>query len=152
MQLRSGHKKSPLPVAFDGVPPDGVALLGRNHPAVATLSDAVLGRALSSSDPRFSRRGAVYTDAVKIRTAVAILRLRYLLEETTQQFVEEVVMAAFQRGANGIEWLRPFQQEALRLITTARVTANMSPPERQQQVEWALGMLDGQWFQGAYRG
>jgi hypothetical protein len=147
MGIRNGNLKFPLRVAFDGIPPDGVTLLGRNHAVVATLSDAVLARALSGDDDQFSRCGAIFTDAVQIRTAVAVLRLRYLLEETTQQFGEEVVVAAFQRSGQGIEWLHPLQSEALKLITATKVTANMAPQERIRQVEWALGMLEGDWFQ-----
>jgi hypothetical protein len=39
------------------------------------------------------------------------------------------------------------QPEALKLISDAKVTANMPPQERILQVEWALGMLEGDWFQ-----
>jgi superfamily II DNA or RNA helicase len=147
MELRCGQPKFPMRVAFDGIPPVGVTLLGRNHPVIATISDAVLARALSAGDEQFSRSGAIYTDAVTIRTAVTVLRLRYLLEETTQQFAEEVVVAAFRRGNQGIEWLRPLQEEGLKLITDSKVTANMEPAERTRQVQWALGMLNGDWFQ-----
>ena len=148
MELRSGRLKFPLPVAFDGVPPVGVELLGRNQPVVETLSNAVLGRALSGTDQQFSRCGAIYTDAVNVRTAVVVLRLRYLLEETTQQFAEEVVVAAYQRGDGGVRWLQPLNKEGLRLLSDAKVTANMPQSDRKGHVEWALGMLQGEWFQG----
>jgi superfamily II DNA or RNA helicase len=146
MELRDERLKFPLLVAFDGVPREGVTLLGRNHPVVATLADAVLARALSAGDDQFSRCGAIYTDAVQVRTAVVVLRLRYLLEEAVQQFAEEVVVAAFRRGDHGMEWLEPLQSEGLRLLAEAEPTANMPQPERERQVEWALAMLEDDWF------
>jgi len=148
MELRDERLKFPLLVAFDGVPREGVTLLGRNHPVVATLADAVLARALSAGDDQFSRCGAIYTDAVQVRTAVVVLRLRYLLEETArQQFAEEVVVAAFQRTGDGVAWLQPLDSEGLRLLKEATPKANMSEAERRDHVAWALGSLDGAWHQ-----
>ena len=126
----------------------GDLLVGRNHPAVKTISDAVIAGALISNDPNFRRAGAVFTDTVSIRTVVLVLRLRYLLEEVAQQFAEEVVLAAFQRGESGIEWLEPLQWEGLRLLAKANVTANMPEADRQRNVEWALSMLKGDWYRG----
>lgn len=146
MELRYPGAKFPLRVMFDGVAPDGVTLLGRNHPVVAALTDAVLGRALAGDDPAVARGSAIYTDAVSTRTAVLVLRLRYLLEEAAQQFAEEVIVAPFHRATGGIEWLRPLQDEGLRLLRDSKPTANISPEERQKQVAWALGMLKNDWF------
>ena len=146
IELRSPGVNFPMRVAFAGVPPDGVTLLGRNHPIVAALTDAVLGRALAGDDPGVSRSSAIYTDAVSTRTAVLVLRLRYLLEEAVQQFAEEVIVAPFTRSGGGIEWLQPLQDEGLRLLRDAKPSANISPEERQRQVAWALGMLRDDWF------
>lgn len=148
IMLRAPHVKSfPLRVAFDGIPPEGVTLLGRNHPVVATITDAALARALSGRDQQFSRCGAIFTSAVSLRTAVLILRLRYLLEEDgAQQFAEEVVVAAFRRGDTGVEWLEPYQEEGLRLLRESKEAANMPPLEREGHIAWALGTLDGDWY------
>jgi len=142
-------KPFPLKVTFDGIPPEGVTLLGRKHPVVTSLTDAALARALSGDDPQFARCAAIYTDAVQERTAVLVLRLRYLLEEATQQFAEEVVVAPFRRrGDGGLTWVDSLHEEGLRLLREAKPAANMAPPERQQHITWALGMLDGAWYEG----
>ena len=151
MQARAPILKFPLLVAFTGIPPEGVTLLGRNHPVVATLADTVLAQALSSSAPQFARCGAIYTNMVTIRTPVLVLRLRYLLQESTQQYAEEVVVAAFKHGAQGIEWLKPLQEEGLRLLSEARVTTNIPVEERQRQVAWALDLLRGAWYETIVR-
>ena len=145
--LRGGRSSFPMRVAFDGVPPDGVSLIGRNHPVVTALSNAVLANALTGSDTQFARSGAIYTDSVTTRTAVLVMRLRYLLEETTQHFAEEVVVIGFTRSGQGIEWLTPLQEEALRLLKQANITANMPAEDRKRQVDWALGMLEGDWYE-----
>jgi superfamily II DNA or RNA helicase len=138
---------APLRCVFDGVPPEGVTLLSRNHPVVATVADAVLSRALAGDDPRFPRCSAIYTDAVRERTAIMLLRLRYLLaEQARQQFAEEVVLAAFARRGSSLHWLTPYQDEARRLLGEAQPTANMEKAERSRQVAWALGMLTDGWY------
>ena len=98
---RDSRLRFPMNVAFDGVPQPGVTLLGRNHPVVAAAAEAVLAKALEAQDPLFARAGAIVTAAVERRTAVLILRLRFLIqasdgETESQQFAEEVVAAAFQ--------------------------------------------------------
>ena len=80
------------------------------------------------------------------RTAILVLRLRYLVKAESQQFAEEVVTAAFQREDGGtIRWLTPLQGAALRLLRDAEVAANMPSIERKEHVEWALGMLKEGW-------
>ena len=107
MRLRSGEHVLPERVIFGGIRSREVALLGRNHPITETLPDSVLAQALSGEDRQFSHCEAIFTDAVQIRTAIAVLRLRYLLRESTEQFAKEVVMAAFQPSQGGIQWLEP---------------------------------------------
>ena len=142
---RDGRLKFPMLVSFDGVPPSGATLLGRNHPIVATVADVVLAEALERNNPAYSRSSAIFTNAVSRRTAILILRLRYLIEEQSSQFAEEVVTAAFQ-SENGVPgWLSPLQDEALRLLKHADIAANMPQVERKLHVEWALSMLQGDW-------
>ena len=142
MQRRNGDRELPERVIFDGIQSQGNTLLGRNHPIVETLTSSVLARALAGDDSQFARCGAMFTDAVEIRTAVAVLRLRYLLKETTEQFAEEVVMAAFQPAQGGIQWLEPIQKEAIDLMEKAQPRANMPPAEAQSHVNWALESLE----------
>jgi hypothetical protein len=143
---RDKRLKFPMKVSFDGNPRAKVTGLGRNHPIVTALSDSVLARALTDSDVLFARCGAIATDVVNRRTTVVILRLRYLMEEDgRQQFAEEVVAAAFQRVQGNIEWLEPFQEEALKLLSDAKATANVSNADRSENVKDALAMLQGDW-------
>ena len=142
---RNSRLTFPMSVSFEGVPPPGVTLLGRNHPVVATSTEAVLARALDEKFPGFTRSGAIFTRLVDRRTAILVLRLRYLVEAESQQFAEEVVSAAFQSDGGNIRWLSPLQSEALRLLRDSEVAANMPPTERKEHIEWALGMLKNGW-------
>lgn len=148
MAARDGRVTFPMQVTFDGVPPHGVTLLGRNHPVVSTAADAVLSQALERNTPGFTRSGAIFTRAVERRTAVFILRLRYLIEAESQQFAEEIVAAALRRGDDGgLEWLSPLQDEALRLLQESEATANMPHIERSEHIGWALEMLNDRWYE-----
>ena len=150
IKLRDTRISFPMLVAFDGVPPSGVTLLGRNHPVVSTLANIVLDRALTKGDQLFARAGAIFSDAVDRRTVVLILRLRYLITAESEQFAEEVVAAAFRSEAGALRWLTPMQDEALRLMQEAKAAANMQTAERLEHVLWALEMLDaaGKWSEG----
>ncbi len=124
-------------------------VLGRTHPIVEAYCNAVLGAALADqSDRRFARCGAVVTDAVATRTAVVVLRLRYLLRERSDGFAEEIVLAAFERRDGAPAWLDPPDERARALLQAARPVAEMAQSERQEQVAWALRVLGeaGAWW------
>ncbi len=145
---RTGKPLFPSSIAFDGVAPPGVTLLGRNNPAVAIAAEAVLAQALRGQEGRFARSSAIFTNAVELRTAVLILRLRYLIEGESAQFAEEVVTGAFHREGDTIRWLAPLQEESLKLLSEgdSQLAANMSPAERQEHILWALDMLGEGWY------
>jgi hypothetical protein len=137
-----------MKVTFMDVSPEDVVRLGRNHPIVVTLADAVIAESLHKNNALFARCGAVLTNTVTSRTAVLILRCRYQLIETNEQFAEEVVTAAFQRGVNdSINWLEPLQDKSLTLLRTVTPVSNMSSEEKKAQVRWALEMLKNKWFE-----
>ena len=151
---RDSRLHFPMTVVFDGIPENGVILLGRNHPIVSTTADAVLAKALQAQDPIFARSGAIVTPAVERRTAVLVLRLRYLIQTSTsgaesQQFAEEVVVAAFQNQPEGIRWIGDHTDDSqnclLTLLSDAEPVANLSQSERIDHVIWALGRLNDDW-------
>ena len=146
--VRASKPVFPLSITFDGVAPPGVTFLGRNHPAVATSAEAVLAQALKGEDGRFARSSAIFTCAVELRTAVLVLRLRYLIEGESAQFAEEVVTGAFHREGDGIRWLEPLQEESMKLLREgdSQLAANMSLPERRDHILWALDMLRDGWY------
>jgi len=146
---RLGWKKSP-DVVFDGPPPeqlkDAVVLI-RNHPFVVALSERVFGEAFKPEpDHKFARCGAAYTDAVKTRTAIVLLRIRYRLttrRHKIDQFAEEVVTSGCTRGDKGLVWLRSNDKETLSLLESVVPKGQITPQERTQQVAWALQMIQG---------
>lgn len=148
LRARSG-KSFPLAVTLDRqaapVPRDRqtdrrAEYVGRTHPLVEGLADLVLGRALGGDpDPLFARAGAIFTRAVARRTAVALLRIRYRMRDLGEGFAEEVLLAAFSRGTDGLTWLTPIEQAGRDLLEAAEPAANMSSAERTEHVRWALG-------------
>ncbi|MGI8643387.1 MAG: helicase-related protein [Thermomicrobiales bacterium] len=138
-----GFKESPLRVTFDRLKEPNAIYLGRTHPIVATFANEVLGRAFAAEpDARFARCGAIFTDAVRIRTVLLLLRLRYLLRETGDEFAEEVAVAGFEPRGGQPAWLEPWDAAASHLLDHVRPIANMSQAERSEQVSWALGLLE----------
>jgi len=139
----------PIEITFDRRKNDEALYLGRTQPLVARVCDAVLGEAFSSQgDENFARTGAMFTDAVARWTALMLLRFRYRLVEATEEFAEEVVLAAFERGNSGPRWLEPYAGAGRALAETALPKANISREERTAHLDRALGLLKGDpgWF------
>ena len=133
----------PMRVAFSTVR-DPVPVLGRTHPAVATLCEAVLGQAFGGEpDALFARTGAMRTDAVRLRTVLVLLRLRYTLEEEVEEFAEEVVLAAFERRDGRLHWLEPLETAGREIAAAARPVGNVEAAEKAEQIGWALEFLTG---------
>ena len=135
---------APSRVHFDDVPRPGAALVGRNHPVVAQLADHVLADALERGGEKFPRSSAVITTAVDQRTAVLLLRLRYLIDDGKPQYAEEITTAAFQRSAGRIQWIGGLDQEPLQLLQAAdaAIAGQLPGRERGDHVQWALDMLE----------
>jgi hypothetical protein len=139
----------PIAVTFDRRKDTDALYLGRTQPLVARVCDAVLGEAFAiEGDDRFARVGAMFTDAVARWTAVMLLRFRYRLVEATEEFAEEIVLAAFGRGSGSPLWLEPYATAARELADRALPKANISREERSSHVERALRILkdDPDWF------
>jgi len=140
----------PLRVTFDRLADETAVYLGRTHPLIEVYCQEVLGRAFAPEpDDLFARSGAMYTSAVSRRTGLLLLRCRYLLKEKVEEFAEEIILAGFERHDGRLRWLEPLQDAPRKLLEAARPVegADMSPGERIIQVEWALGMLQGEdWF------
>ena len=145
---RLGWKKPPE-VVFDGPPPQGLedaVVLIRNHPFVVALSEKVFGEAFKPQpDQKFARCGAAFTDAVKTRTAVALLRIRYRLtthRHKMDQFAEEVVTTGFSRSDKGLVWLLTNDKATLALLENVVPKGQITQQERIEQVSWALQTME----------
>ena len=138
-------------ITFDRLKDENSLYIGRTHPLVERVCDSVLGDAFANkSRPGLARAGAMVTSAVGIRTAILLLRFRYLFaEKQRQEFAEEVVLAAFSAADGKPEWLEPLDAEPRALVERAEAVANLSDAERATEVSWALSMLDAdpRWFQ-----
>jgi hypothetical protein len=133
----------PVRVAFTTVR-DPAPVLGRTHPAIAALCEAVLGQGVgAASDALFARTGAMRTNAVRFRTALVLLRQRYTLEEAVEEFAEEVLLGAFERREGRLHWLEPLETAGREITAAARPVSNVGPEEKAEQIGWALEFLTG---------
>jgi hypothetical protein len=135
----------PARVTFDRLVDPDALYLGRTHPVVEETAQAVLGRAFSSDPgPLFARAGASFTEAVKIVTAVLLLRIRYVIREKTREnFAEEVLLAAFEPAGEAIRWLEPIVERAKAILFAPLTPVNMELPERRDHVRRVLELVQG---------
>ena len=122
----------------------------RSHPLVAVLSETLLTRTLAAengpaceSPSVLGRVGCWISDGVRVRTTVALLRLRHQLvlrrrRQETTLLVEEATAIAWV-GAQGDE--RVIGTEALSLLALPPVD---DPPRhvREREATRAIGMVD----------
>ena len=143
-----GNYEFPLRITFDRLKDETALYLGRTHTLIEACCNEVIGQAFAPEpDELFARAGAMFTDAVPLRTAMFLLRFRYLLKEQVEEFAEEIVIAACQPREGKINWLEPLDTAARQLLESAYPSANMPPSERTGHAAWALSMLqEGDWF------
>jgi Helicase conserved C-terminal domain len=138
-------------IVFDSQQPllkEQTEVVLRNHPLVLAVSNRILSEAFSPEPNRkFARCGAAYTAAVKTRTAIVLLRIRYRLtarRRKNEQFAEEVVTCSLYRNGNGPKWSEPNNLDTLRLLqlNLSDTKGQISQQERTDQVLWALRAID----------
>jgi superfamily II DNA or RNA helicase len=80
VRMRLGDAPAPWPVTFRSPTPAGLTYVGRNHPLIEGLSEHLMDTAFhpAGGDQPVARCGAVRTPLVTRRTALFLLRLRYL--------------------------------------------------------------------------
>jgi hypothetical protein len=142
LRLRLGWQKT-VRMVFDSPPPsnlDNAVVVGRNHPFVTFLSQRILGLAFHPKNPEDNFRcGAAYTNAVKTRTVILLLRVRYLLNRRgqTDQFAEEVVTTGYSSEGGKLQWLPANSKSLLDLLENEAV-ANITPSEKKERIQRAL--------------
>lgn len=133
----------PARVTFDRLKDPDALYLGRAHPVMEEACHAVLSKAFGRAPtPFFSRSGANFSPAVQRRTALVLMRIRYVIHESVENFAEEVIIAAFEQTGGAIRWLSPLS-ETTKLVDAPLVPGvNMSNGERSSHVRWALDLLE----------
>ncbi len=128
-------------ISFASPTPDGAEYLGRNHPFVGALARWIMEEALEEKGRATATRcGVMRTRAVSRVRTILLLRARYLLKqpERTPLLSEEVLV----RALVGLpddgkpEWLS--DQEAQRLLSSARPDADVPMAEKRELVRMAL--------------
>jgi len=139
-----GRDRFPARVTFDRLKDPNAIYLGRAHPVVEETCHAVLGKAFGHKpEAFFARAGANFTPAVQRRTALLLMRIRYIIRETVEEFAEEIVLAAFDQDGTASRWLTPLAESASKLLDAPLVPGiNMPNVERSSHVRWALDLLE----------
>ena len=124
---------------------DDEVYLARTQPVVEHLSSYVLEAAFDNLiDGKAKRAGVIRSSAIKMRTSLLILRLRYHI--ITRQFdreeellAEDCLLAAFEGSAKNATWLQQDKAEALLSIES---DANVSKDIAQSQLQKVLDDIE----------
>jgi hypothetical protein len=132
----------PLRVTFDRQRDESGLYLGRTHPLVESVADAVVGEAFKPGEAGvFSRAGAILTDKVERTTTLLLLRFRYTFDDGLERFAEEVRVTGFVREGGQLRWLEPLKTRARELAEIARPVGNLEDGDKRHHVDQALEQL-----------
>lgn len=135
------HKSGQWPVSFVSPTPEGAEYLGRNHPFVTALAQFLMEEALTQpGTARAARCGALRTRAVSLLTTLALVRVRYLLQQPDRPPLLAEEVRVFGYRDDGAEWLP--EDEALRLLAEAQPDANFGMPEKRELISHALNVWE----------
>lgn len=107
--------------------------LGRNHRFVATLARFLMEEALTKAEKAVAARcGVIRTKAVSRLTTIALLRVRYLVNQPDRAplLAEEVVVEGYTVTAKDVAWLD--DGAALALLAEAKPDANVAMTEKRK--------------------
>jgi superfamily II DNA or RNA helicase len=149
-RLESVGLSGSIKLAFQHPAPTGVDFVPRSHPLVATLADYVAEQALESDRSDLGARcSAFFTEGVKTRTTVFLLRLRcqlaiekrkkgiFTLDRTLLS--EECLGVAVEGGTSA---LRVLSDEKVFDLLSLEAGRNMSDGQKTHLVSQALETLD----------
>lgn len=136
-------KGAGIRISFSAPAPEGVPVIGRNHPFVSALAEYLFEEALlKGKDATAPRCGIIRTRAVSKRTALLLLRGRFSLqtpESTTPLLAEEVFVKGFSGASTGdLTYLS--DADALRLLHDAKPDANITPEEKREVLAEVLSL------------
>ena len=130
----------------------GTNYLCRTHPLVEAFADYVLNSALDASviaensseqiRPMASRCGLIYTQAVKKRTTLLLLRYRFHLvtqrrnREEHRILAEDVQVVGFKGAPESAEWIDSTEIDTL--LTTGQSTRNIIPQTAKNRIQEVL--------------
>lgn len=140
-----------LRVDFHQPAATGAQFIHRTHPLVSVLADYLLELSLESSAANnevvdaVARAGAIFTEAVQVKTTVLLVRLRHQLTVTHRGqsrllLCEETLTV----GIPADHALPVLEDAVARALMAAEPSRNMPPPLRDQHIQRALDQLDAQ--------
>jgi hypothetical protein len=124
-------------VSFASPTPEMAEYLGRNHPFVTALAQFLMEEALTQPGAaRAARCGALRTRSVTRLTTLALVRVRYLLQQPGRAplLAEEVRVFGYRDRV--ADWLP--EADTLRLLAEAQPDANLEMPEKRELITHAL--------------
>jgi len=106
----------PREITFTSPAPEGIDVIGRNHPLVETLAKTLLEEALENPETSVAARcGFTVTDAIDKPVFILLLRGRYLIKQrkTSPLLAEECWLQGFTGIPSQAQWLTPEETETL---------------------------------------
>ena len=96
-------------ISFESPTPEGYRYIGRNHAFVEQLCQHCLKLAFDGKPPIKVARSAVFrTDAVQIKTVVAMLRIRYVIAKVNksgEMVAEEAMLWGYRNDLDSGDFL-----------------------------------------------
>lgn len=143
LPVRQAVSDSVIRASFHQPVDDGISYVSRTHPLVEALATHVIDTALDEFEEAVaSRSGVIRTRSVEQRTTLILVRLRFLMSESSNVFTplltEECLTIAFEGSPAGAQWLPGDVGDRLMQLEP---DANVNPDQAQAFVERVLEQL-----------
>lgn len=125
----------------------GVQFIHRTHPLVSVLADHLLESALEATGAgeaieAIARAGAIFTEAVQVKTTLLLVRLRHQLSVTHRGQSRLLLCEETLTVGLPAEGDQPLLDDDARALMAAEPARNMPPPLRDQHLQRSLDRLD----------
>lgn len=140
VRLRLGDTPTPWPITFRSPTPERLAYIGRNHPLIEGLAEHLLDLAFhpNGNVQPVARCGAIRTGQVTRRTALFLLRLRYLQRDGGAPTLAEETVAWGVRGVHPDVTVLDLA-EASHLLDTVQAAGSVPAAEKREVLAETLG-------------
>ena len=133
----------PRNITFTSPAPEGIEVIGRNHPLVETLAKTLLEEAVESPETSVAARcGFTVTDVVEKPVFILLLRGRYLIKQrqSAPLLAEECWLQGFTGSPSQPQWFTPEETETL--FDQAHPVADYSLARKKTTLERVIARLE----------
>jgi len=130
-------------ISFESPTPDGFHFMGRNHPFVENLAQAIVTNAFESGKPKVARATLFRSNAVSTKTVLTILRVRNVMQRKKgvgEIVAEELVCWGYRDSIRPENLLK--HEEVKHWVMNLTASQDLNPVQRERFLQQELAHIE----------